>query len=220
MNNREYIVMGLGNFGRSVALQLERNGCKVLALDVDAEKVKSVADEVTYAMCVDVTDAGSLKEVGVRNFDCAVIAMGGNLEATVLSIIWMKEQGVKQIIAKTNSELQAKILKKVGADEVVFPEQEMGIHLANNLSMNNIFDTIELSDDYSIVDFDIPESWVGKSLIQLKCREKYGINVIGVKRHGQLTISPPADAPSVAGDVFVVIGKNDVLKKLLGKVVN
>lgn len=220
MEDKEYLVLGLGNFGSSVARQLENNGCKVLAVDADPEKVKGVADDVTYAICADVTDVDSLKEIGVKNFDGAVIAMGRNLEATVLSIIWMKEHGVKQIIAKTYSELQAKILKKVGADEVVFPEMEMGIHLANNLAMNKIFDTIELSDEYSIVELDAPESWVGKNLKELRCREKYGINVIGLKRHGQLTINPSADAPTMSGDVYVVIGKNDILKKLCGKVGN
>lgn len=220
MEEREFIVLGLGRFGSSVARQLENNGCKVLAVDSDPEKVKSVGDDVTYAVCADVTDTDSMREIGVKNFDGAVISMGRNLEATVLSIIWLKEQGVKQIIAKTYSELQAKILKKVGADEVVFPEMEMGIHLANNLAMNRIFDTIELSEEYSIVELDISESWVGKSLKELRCREKYGINVIGLKRHGQLTINPAADAPTMKGDIFVVIGKNDILKKLCSKVKN
>lgn len=218
MDRKEYIVLGLGNFGNSVARQLENNGCKVLAVDSNPEKVKSLADVVTYAVCADVTDVESLKELGVKNFDGAIISMGRDFEAAVLSILWLKEHGVKKIIAKTHSELQAKILKKVGADEIVFPEYEMGVHLANNLAMGYVFDTIELSDEYSIVDLTIPEEWVGKNLKELRCREKYGINVIGLKRHKQLTITPSADLPTMKGDVFVVIGKNDTLKKLSGKI--
>lgn len=217
MNNKEYIIMGLGNFGTSVAKQLEKNGCRVLALDRNSDKVKNVADSVTYAVNADASDVDALKELGLGNFDCAIISMGKNLDATVLSVITLKEAGVKKIIVKANDPLHAKIVKKVGADQVIFPENEMGVHMANNLSMDNMFDTIELSQEYSIIDLNVPEQWIGKSLIELKCREKYGINVIGIKRHGQLTITPSASAPLAKQDVLVVIGKNDILKKLGNK---
>ena len=218
MESKEYMVIGLGNFGCSVAKQLEINGCKVLAVDREPEKVKSIGDIVTYAVCADVTDFDSLKELGVRNFDGAIISLGRNFEAMVLSILWLKEHGVMHIIAKTRSELQSKILKKVGADEVIFPESEMGVHVANNIAMGTFFDTIELSDEYSIVDITVPDDWVGKNLKELRCREKYGINVIGLKRHNRLTITPSADEPVMKDDVFVVIGKNDMLKKIGRKI--
>jgi trk system potassium uptake protein TrkA len=217
MEKKEYIVFGLGRFGSSVARQLEKNGCNVLAVDDEEERVQKISDEVTYAVCADVTDPSALEELGVKNFDGAVIAIGQNLEAAVLTTIWLKEQGVKRIVAKAYSELQGKILLKVGADEVVYPEMEMGIHVANNLSMGRVIDTIELTDEFSIVDIDVSKEWIGKSLRELKLRDKFHINVIGVKRDGKLFLNPAADEKTLAGDVFVVIGKNTLLQRLKTK---
>jgi trk system potassium uptake protein TrkA len=214
ITKKEYLVIGLGRFGSSVAMQLEANGCSVLAVDSNEKRVKQIADYVTLAMCMDITNEESLKELGVRNFDGAVISIGHGLEAAVLATIWAKEQGVAQVIAKAYDEMQGKILAKVGADEIVYPEREMGMHLANKLAFNNLVDTIELTSDYSIADMPVPQEWVGKNLKELKLREKYKVNVIAVKRKGEMTVTPSADRPALAGDVFVLMGTNTTLKKL------
>lgn len=211
---KEYIVIGLGRFGSSVAKQLEANGCKVLAVDRSEQMVGQIAEYVTLAMRIDVTDEEALKELGGRNFDGAIISIGHGLEASVLATIWAKEQGIRQIIVKAYDDTQGKILTKVGADEVVYPERQMGVHLANDLAFNNLFETIELTAEYSIADVDLPSGWVGKNLKELKLREKYGVNVIAVKRGGVLLINPSADEPMKQNDVFVLLGKNSTLKKL------
>lgn len=211
---KEYIVIGLGRFGSSVAKQLEANGCRVLAVDRSEQMVGQIAEYVTLAMRIDVTDEEALKELGGRNFDGAIISIGHGLEASVLATIWAKEQGIRQVIVKAYDDTQGKILTKVGADEVVYPERQMGVHLANDLAFNNLFDTIELTAEYSMADVDLLGSWVGKNLKELKLREKYGVNVIAVKRGGVLLINPSADEPMKQNDVFVLLGKNSTLKKL------
>lgn len=212
--NKEYIVIGLGRFGSSVAKQLEANGCKVLAVDRDEKRVRQVAEYVTLALSMDITNEDSMQELGVRNFDGAVISIGHNLEAAVLATIWAKEQGVPQVIAKAYDEMHGQILTKVGADEIVYPERETGIHLANNLAFNNLVDAIELTADYSIIDVPVLNEWIGKNLKELKLREKYRVNVIGIKRNGQMILTPSADDPTVKDDVFVLLGTNNTLKKL------
>ena len=208
---KEYIVIGLGRFGRSVAKQLEANGCKVLAIDHSEKQVQQVAEYVTLALCVDVTNEEALKELGGRNFDGAVIAIGHGLEASVLAAIWAKEQGIPQIIAKVYDDTQGKILTKLGVDQIICPEKEMGVHWANNLAFHNLFDSRELTSEYSIA--DIP-AWNSKNLKELKLREKYGVNVIAIKRGGSLLINPPADDPTKPKDIFVLLGQNHMLEKI------
>lgn len=211
---KEYIIIGLGRFGSSMAKQLEANGCKVLAIDCSEKKVRQIAEYVTLAMCVDVTNEESLSELGGKNFDGAIISIGHSLEASVLAAIWAKEQGIKLIIAKAYDDTQGKILTKVSVDKIVYPEWEMGVHLANDLAFNNLFDAIELTAEYSIADVAALDNWTGKSLKELKLREKYSVNVIAIKRSGALLINPPADAPTKKGDIFVLLGMNNTLKKI------
>ncbi len=216
-SKREYVVIGLGRFGSSVARQLELNGCEVLAIDSDPTLVQKIAGEVTYALTGDVTKEETLAEIGIRNFDGAVIAMASSLEASVLTTIWAKEQGVPMVMVKAYNPLQEKILKRIGADVVVFPEKEMGEHIANTLAYGEIFNSIEVTDEYSIIDVDIPEAWAGKNLIKLDLRKRYGINVIGLKKGEALNMLPSAEQPLNSGEVLVVIGRNDMLKKMLNQ---
>lgn len=211
---KDYIVIGLGRFGTSIAKQLEANGCKVLAIDNNEQKIRQIAEYVTLAMCVDVTNEEALEELGGRNFDGAIISIGHSLNASVLATIWAKEQGIGQIIAKAYDETQGKILTKIGADKIVHPEKETGIHLANDLAFNNLFDTIELSSEYSIAEIVTLTEWIGKNLIELNLRKKYGVNVIAIKRGGSLIINPPADEPTKKGDLFMLLGLNSTLKKI------
>lgn len=211
---KQYIVIGLGRFGRSVARYLEANGCMVLAVDKEAKKVNLVAEYVTRAMCLDISDEEAVKELGLGNFDGVIVAIGHNLEASIFATIWAKESGVKQLIAEAYDETQGKILSKVGADEIVYPEREMGYHLAKNLAFGNILDAVELTSGYSIAEIPVLSKWIGKNLIELKLREKYHVNVIAIKRNRELEVTPSADKPFSEGDMLVVLGSNDTLKKM------
>ena len=216
MARKEFVVFGLGKFGSSVAKALADNGCQVMAVDSEQSKVEEIADHVTYAVCTDVTDAEAIRSLGISNFDGAIVAIGENLEASVLVTIVAKEMGIPYVLAKALTNLQAKVLKKVGADKIVFPEQESGIRIAHNLIGGNLFDAIELSAKYSMVDLDVSPDWVGKSLRELNLRATKKINVIGIKRNDDFEITPDPDAPLQADDILLVIGKNQTLTKLAG----
>ena len=214
IEKKQYVVMGLGRFGTSVAKQLEANGCMVLAVDRDERRVNNVAEYVTRAMCLDITDEEAILELGLSNFDGAVVSIGHNLDAAIFAVMSAKEQGIPKVIAKAYDETQGKILTKVGADEIVYPEREMGYHLAKNLAFGRLLDAVELTADYSMAEIPLLREWRGKNLIELKLREKYHVNVIAVKRGSDLEITPPADKPFLDGDVLVILGKNDVLNRL------
>lgn len=214
VEKKQYIVIGLGRFGRSVAKQLEANGCMVLAVDNKEKNVNMIAEYVTRAVCMDITDEDAVGELGLGNFDGAIVSIGSNVNAAIFAIICAKEKGVKTVIAKAYDEMNGKILTKVGADEIIYPEREMGCHLAKNLAFGNFVDTVELTADYSIAEIPILPQWVGKNLKELNLREKYRINVIAAKRNGELEVSPSADRKFVDGDILLILGKNEVLKKL------
>ena len=211
---KQYVVVGLGRFGQSVARYLETNGCTVLAVDSDSKKVNIVSEYVTRAMCLDISDEEAVQELGLSNFDGVIIAIGNHLESTIFAIIWAKEAGVKQIIAKAYDETQGKILSKVGANEIIYPEREMGYQLAKNLAFGKILDAVELTADYSIAEIPVMQKWIGKSLIELKLRERYHINVIAVKRREELEVPPSADKEFEENDIIVFLGRNGVLKRI------
>ncbi len=217
MAKKEFVVFGLGRFGTSVATTLAESGCEVLAVDADEDKVHEIADFVTYAVKADITDGDALASLGIGNFDGAIVAIGKNLEASVMATILVKELGVPYVLAKAQNEIHSKVLKKVGADMVVFPEKETGIRIANNLIMGNFFDAVELSSTFSMMELDAPDEWIGKSLRELNLRAKDKINVIAIKRSDVLDINPDADMPINRNDVLVVIGKNEQLNRLANK---
>ncbi len=214
MEKKQYIVIGLGRFGRSVARNLEANGCMVLAVDKEEKNVNLVAEFVTRAVCLDITDEDAVQELGLENFDGAIVAIGQSLDAAVLGVMWAKEQGVPNVIAKAYDDTQGKILTKVGADEIVYPEREMGDHLAKALAFGNFLDAVELTADYSIAEVTVLPEWDGRNLRELRLRDKYHINVIAVKRNHDLEINPSAEEIIRDGDALVLLGKNEVLKKL------
>jgi len=215
---KQCIVIGLGRFGRSVATQLEANGCMVLAVDADQKKVNQTAPYVTSAMCLDITDEDVADSLGLNNFDIAIISMAHNLENAVLTSVVVKEKGVKTVIAEAYDEIQGKVLDKLGVDRVVFPQQDIGISLANNITFDHFIDSVEIIGDYSIVEVNPPETWVGKTLIDLNLRKKFDINVIAIRRNDEIDVTPKANIPILADDVLVIIGKNDELRKLSKKI--
>ena len=163
-NTKQFVVIGLGRFGESVAKTLYSLGHEVLAIDMDEDSVQEIADNVTHAVQMDATDESALKTLGLRNFDVAVVTIGSNIQASVMITLLVKELGVKYIIAKGQSDLHAKVLYKIGADRVVLPEKDMGVRVAHNLVSASILDFIELSPDYSIMELRVLNEWDGKSL--------------------------------------------------------
>lgn len=211
---KQYAVFGLGIFGKSVALELEALGCEVVAVDSSMEKVQEISDYVTYAMCADIQDPEVMKVLGARNLDGAVVAVGENLEGSILATILSKEAGIPYVVAKAQNSLHETILKKVGADMVLHPEKEMGKRTARGLMSGNFVDWIELSSDYSLVEMRMPKSWIGKHLMDLKVRDKYGINMVGVVENGKMDVTIDPHRIFNEDSIAILIGPNKSLKAL------
>ena len=211
---KSYLVIGLGRFGTELALQLSGLGCEVLAIDVRSELVQQVAADVTQAVVADGQDKEVLKALGVRDFDCAVVAIGDDLAASVLITMNLKELGIPYLVCKAHDEVHRRVLTKLGADRVVIPEKEYAARLARSLSSPNVLDYIELSEDYGIVETPVPQSWHGKNLRELNVRAKLGVNILAVRRNGAIQVSPAADFSVADGDIMVVLGDTNALKKV------
>ncbi len=211
MSKKQFVVIGLGRFGSSIAKTLYSLGNDVLAIDSSEEVVQSLADSVTQAIQAEATDEATLKSLGIRNFDVAVVTVGTDVQSSIMITLLVKELGIKYVVAKAQNELHAKVLYKIGADRVVFPERDMGIRVAHNLCSSSILDYIELSPDYSIMELTAIEEWEGHTLRELNMRNKYGINVMAIKRGNSINVSPQADDIIKPSDVMVVIGGTDQL---------
>ena len=209
---KTYIVIGLGLFGSEVARQLCVQGCEVLAMDIRSDLVQQVADDVTHAVVGDGQDKEVLKALGAGNFDCAIIAIGDDLAASVLTIMNLKELNVPYIVCKAHDETHRRVLTKLGADRVVIPECEFAGRLARSLASHNVLDYIELSPDYGILEVPAPKGWVGKSIKDLNVRAKLGVNIIAVESGRDTNVSPSADYVVKSGDIIVVLGDNMALE--------
>ncbi|WP_283718681.1 potassium channel family protein [Clostridium perfringens] len=218
MSSKQFVIIGLGRFGASVAKTLYALGHDVLAIDSNEDLVQEISDSVTHAVQMDATDENALRTLGLRNFDVAVVTIGANIQASVMATLLVKDMGIKYIIAKGNSDLHAKVLYKIGADRVILPEKDMGVRVAHNLVSSSILDYIELSPDYSIIEIESPKEWYGKSMKELSLRSKYGINVMAIKRNNEVNISPDADDVINKDDIVVAIGSAEDLTKLEGKI--
>lgn len=212
-----FAVLGLGRFGASVAVHLAETGAEVLVVDKDEACVHDLADLVTYAVQGDISDPDTLKSLGIGNLDAAVIAIAGNIEASVMATILAKESGVPYVIAKAQNEMHGKILEKVGADNVIFPEKEMGARIARNLTVGNFIDLFELSSKVSMVEMIVKPEWEGKTLKELDLRSRYGVNVVAAKRGGNLDVSPTPDEALTPNMHLLLTGYNHDLKKLVAR---
>lgn len=212
---RQFVVIGLGRFGTSVAITLSALGHDVLAIDKNEHAVQTIMNDVTQAVQADALEEETLKALGVRNFDAAVVAMGDDLQANIMITLMLKEMGIPYVVAKGKSTLHGKVLEKIGADKVIYPEQDMGIRLAHNLTTSNVMDFIELSPDYSIFELSASAHFVNKSLGQLNLRAIYGINVIAVKKkENNIIVAPGADFVIEQSDILVIVGSRKALSKL------
>lgn len=208
---KSYVVIGLGRFGQTLARQLCMLGAEVLAIDVSNDLVQQVAEDVTHAVVGDARDKEVLRALGVKDFDCGVVAIGGSLADSVLATMNLKELGVPYVVCKAHDETHKEVLKKLGADRIVIPEKEQASRLAKSLASHNVLDYIELSEDYGIIDVPAPTAWTDKSLIELNIRAKQGVNILAVKRNGGITVSPAADFRIAKGDVLVILGNTEAL---------
>lgn len=204
---KQYIVIGLGRFGRSVAVYLASMGHEVLAVDSHEAHVEQVMPLVTQAVQADATDEEALLALGLASFDAAIICIGSNTRDSILVTVLCKEAGVSQVIAKAEDELHAKILRKVGADRVVFPERDMGQRVARSLDAPGILDMMELAADYRIAEILPPKTWCGKTLGDIHVRRNYGLAIIGIRRGREFLASPGAEARLHEGDILLVLGK-------------
>lgn len=211
---KSFVVIGLGRFGTAIARELSALGHEVLAVDICEDKVQQVADRVTHAVTGDARNMEVLKALGVRNFDCAVVALGGDVGNSALVTLNLKELGLKQVVCKAQSHTHSRVLEKIGADRVVFPEHEMGVKVAQGLSSSSVLNFIEFSEDYGIVELSTPRSWQGKTLRELDVRNAYHVTIIALRHGGVLDVSPRADVPMEPGDNIVALGRSEDINRL------
>jgi len=211
---KQFAVIGLGRFGSSVARTLAALGHQVIAIDTDEARVEAMMDVVTTAVQADGRNLETLKTLGIRNVDVAVVSVAENIEANILITLMVKEMGVKCVVAKAANDQHGKVLEKIGADKVVYPERDMGVRVANTLSSGNVLDQIDLSSEYSIVEIVAPKRIIGSTLGQLNLRARHGVIVMAIKRDDKIIAAPGADDVIEEGDIMVLVGENKDLEKL------
>ena len=210
--NKTYAVFGLGRYGTAVAYELVENGEEVIAVDRNQKNINDAAAFLPVCKCADVTDPEVIERLGIGNIDTVIICMAGNLEASVMAVTLCKEAGVKTVIAKCGSQMHQKILLRVGADKVVFPENESGVRLAKNLLSSGFVDMLSLAKDVSLIEVDVKDEWVGKNLIELHLRKKYGFNVVAIKKNGNIDVNIKPEQMLERGTTLIVIAKLGKLK--------
>ncbi|MCM3739877.1 TrkA family potassium uptake protein [Oceanobacillus luteolus] len=206
--SKDFAVIGLGRFGGSICRELSKEGKQVLAIDSDEMKVNEFKNIVSHAVILDSTDEESLKEIGIQNFEHVIVAIGENLQASILTTVILTDLGVERITVKAQNDYHEKILRKLGVNRIVHPEREMGRRIAHNVISNNILDYLDLSDDHSIVEVKAGVKMIGKSLLELNIRAKYGCNVVAIKRGEEIEVTPNPEYIFAHGDVLLVVGKD------------
>ncbi len=224
---KQFAVIGLGRFGISVAQSLSEKGMQVIAIDKDGGKVKDAAEFATRALELDATDKNDLSNAGIENVDAAIVGIGKDIASSVLITLILKEIGIKEVISKALDPLQGKILQKIGAERVVYPEKEMGIKLAESLISPGIFEYIKLSSSHTLIEVDVPKNFEGKTLGNLGINTKYGVQIVAIKRKimqtdktgkvgfsEKIIVAPSADDGLINGDRFVLLGENKNIEKI------
>ncbi len=212
--NSQFIVLGLGKFGKSIVYTLLEAGMDVLAVDKDPEVVQEVSKIATHTVKADLRDLNAVNALGLNNFDVVIVAISSDTEASLICTMVAKEKGCKYVLAKANTKVQKDILEKVGADRVVFPEKEMGEKIAKSLLNSSIIDFINLSDKFSIAEVAPLKRWIGLTLVESNIRHKFSLNIVAIKRHNKIVVNPRPDEVIVTGDVLVVIGDNSDIRNL------
>ena len=213
--DKQYLVIGCGRFGSSVAKKMCQLGNEVMVIDKDEDSINNIAELVTHTAIVDVTEERDLKSIGLGNFEVVIVAISSDIRASIMATVMAKEMGVPKVVCKAKDELQAKVLYKIGADKVVFPERDMGIRLAYNLASENILDQINLDPEYSIMEIVTPQNWVGKTIIELNLRAKYDITVLAVKTQSGLKVMPSPNYKMQEKNILIIIGNTDKISDII-----
>ena len=213
--DKQYLVIGCGRFGSSVAKKMCQLGNEVMVIDKDEDSINNIAELVTHTAIVDVTEERDLKSIGLGNFDVVIVAISSDIRASIMATVIAKEMGVPKVVCKAKDELQAKVLYKIGADKVVFPERDMCIRLAYNLASENILDQINLDPEYSIMEIVTPQNWVGKTIIELNLRAKYDITVLAVKTQSGLKVMPSPNYKMQEKNILIIIGNTDKISDII-----
>lgn len=214
MRDKNVLVLGLGRFGSALARKLFEKGVEVMAVDRDYTKVQKLADQVTYTAQADMTDEETMRELGINNFDIAVIATGSNIEASIEATLLCKDAGIATVIAKATNITHERILQKIGADKIIFPELESGERLARVISGSNLLEFIEFSSEFSLAEIRVHQAWVGKNLMELDFRKEYNLNVVAFERDGKTLINPNPTTLIEKNDLIVLIGKSEDVDKI------
>ncbi|MEQ6377295.1 TrkA family potassium uptake protein [Bacillaceae bacterium S4-13-56] len=217
---KEFAVIGLGRFGGSICKELSMEGMNVLAIDINEDRVNEFKDVASHAVIADTTDENVLRELGIRNIDHVIVAIGDNIQSSILTTLMLVEIGVKKITVKAQNDYHEKVLNKIGAHHVVHPERDMGKRIAHNLISNNVLDYLELSDEYSIVEVKAGTKISGRTLIELDIRAKYGCNVVAIKRGKEIIVSPMASEKINENDIMIVIGADQDISRFEKNLVN
>ncbi|MFK2824848.1 TrkA family potassium uptake protein [Bacillus sp. B190/17] len=217
---KEFVVIGLGRFGGSICRALSEQGVEVMAIDVDEDRVNEFAAIASHAVVADTTDESVLKSLGIRNFDHVIVAIGDDIQSSILTTLMLKEIGVKQVTAKAQNDYHEKVLRKIGADHVVHPERDMGRRIAHNMLSNNVLDYLELSDEHSIMEIVANSVLAGHTLMDLDIRARYGINIVAIKRGKEIIVSPQADEKILKEDILIVIGADSDINRFEQKAMN
>jgi len=213
---KQFLVIGLGRFGVSVAGTLTEAGHSVVGIDQSEDRIQRVSEEITDVIKCDATDADILESIGISDYEAVIVCIGEKyIQNSILVTLLLKEKGAKKIIAKAGTKTQGRVLSKVGADIIVYPEKDMGERVARNLVSSNIIDFLRVSPDVSIIEIPVPETIVGKNLIELNLRHKYGVTIISIKNSKNKIMSPPdINYKFQKDDVLTLIGEDKLLKKL------
>lgn len=213
---KSFAVIGMGRFGAAIAVALYEQGHDVMAVDKCSDKIQAIADKVTHAVTADITDEEVIKSLGIGNFDAVIISIASDMETSILLTVMLRDLNVKYIIAKAQNDIHARILEKVGADKIVFPERDTAYRIAHNIAISNVINYIEVYPNFNIVEIEIPSKWQGKDLKDLSLRVRYGLNVIAVKdtRSDNIDTNPGADTVLKNGQTLVVSGTEDAIKEI------
>lgn len=212
---KQFLVLGAGRFGSSVARNLVKLHQEVMVVDNNQEHVNELSDKVTWALQGDVTQEQNLKEIiGARNFDVVIVSIGSDIQASILTTLMLKEMGVQTVISKASNDLHAKVLYRIGADKVIFPERELGMRIAQSLVNENIIDYINLSSEFSLMEVAVPRVWVGKTIRAIDVKKHYGLNIIAIKTPNNILVEVDADRPFKQEDILVVVGSNKAIERI------
>ncbi|WP_273834703.1 potassium channel family protein [Guptibacillus sedimenti] len=217
---KQFAVIGLGRFGGSICKSLSQQGMEVLAIDMDEDKVNEFSSVATHAVIADSTDESVLKNLGIRNFDHVIVAIGDNIQSSILTTLILKELGVSKITVKAQNDYHEKVLNKIGADKIVHPERDMGVRIAHSMISNSVLDYLELSDEHSIVELIANSRMDNKTIIELDIRAKFGANIVAIKKGDEIIVSPQADQMISKGDILIVIGSDQDINRLERQILN